>query len=142
MERESSSTDRRVILSTMWIFYVLNIIYADVLNLMGGEASTGNKDVELINSLMSPEMLLVSAIFLELAIVMVILARVLNHGINRWANIVIAILHTLGLLASVFVGTPTIFYLFFVFVEVATLSFIAWYAWSWKQAGHTSPVCA
>ena len=142
MERDSSSIDRRVILSILWVFYVLNIIYADVLNLMGGEANTGGKDAELINSLTSPEMLLVSAIFLELAIVMVILSRVLKHGINRWANVVIATLHTFGLLASLLVGAPTLFYIFFALVEVATLLFIVWYAWSWKQVGYASPICA
>ena len=142
MERESGSIDRRVILSTLWVFYVLNIIYADVLNLIGGEANADSKDAELINSLMSPEMLLLSAIFLELAMVMVILSRVLRHGVNRWANVVIATLHTLGLLASVFVGAPSVFYIFFVLVEVATLLFIVWYAWSWKQVGYASPICA
>ena len=142
MEKASSSIDRSVILSTLWIFYVLNIIYADVLNLMGSEANTGSKDAELINSLMSPEMLLFSAIFLELAIVMVILSRALKHGINRWANVVIATLHTLGLAASLLVGAPTIFYIFFVLVEVVTLLFIVWYAWSWKQVSYASPVCA
>ena len=142
MEKASSSIDRSVILSTLWIFYVLNIIYADVLNLMGSEANTGSKDAELINSLMSPEMLLFSAIFLELAIVMVILSRILKHGINRWANIVIATLHTLGLVASLLVGAPTIFYIFFVLVELVTLLFIVWYAWSWKQVSYASPVCA
>ncbi|WP_237055150.1 DUF6326 family protein [Microbulbifer sediminum] len=142
MESENSSVDRRVILSTLWVFYILNIIYADVLNLMGGEASTGGEDAELINSLTSPEMLLGAAIFLELAMVMVILSRVLKHGINRWANVVIATLHALGLLASVLVGDPAIFYIFFVLVEVTTLLFIVWYAWSWKRVGYTSPICA
>ena len=78
-------------------------------------------------------MLLSTAIFLELAMVMVILSRLLKYGMNRWANIIVASLHTLGLIASVFVGTPTIFYIFFVVVEVSTLLFIIWYAWSWKE---------
>ncbi|MEQ9279533.1 MAG: DUF6326 family protein [Balneola sp.] len=133
MEKNKAINNSRVILSTLWIFYVLNILYADVLNLMSEAASTTSETEELINTLLSPEMLLSTAIFLELAMVMVILSRLLKYGMNRWANIIVASLHTLGLIASVFVGTPTIFYIFFVVVEVSTLLFIIWYAWSWKE---------
>ncbi|OAN60691.1 hypothetical protein A8B79_09215 [Balneola sp. EhC07] len=133
MEKNKAVNDPKVILSTLWIFYVLNILYADVLNLMSEAVATTSEAEELINTLLSPEMLLSTAIFLELAMVMVILSRLLKYGMNRWANIIVASLHTLGLIASVFVGTPMIFYIFFVVVEVSALLFIIWYAWSWKE---------
>lgn len=133
MEKNKAVNAPKVILSTLWIFYVLNILYADVLNLMSEAVATTSEAEELINTLLSPEMLLSTAIFLELAMVMVILSRLLKYGMNRWANIIVASLHTLGLIASVFVGTPTIFYIFFVVVEVSALLFIIWYAWSWKE---------
>jgi len=131
MNTKRVNHDKKTILSTLWVFYVLNILYADVLNLMG-KATPKTEDVELINTLVSPEMLLGAAVFLEMAMIMIVLSRLLKHGINRWANIIIAALHTLGLMASVFVGTPTIFYIFFVIVEVSTLLIIIWYAWNWK----------
>lgn len=137
MENKRVPNDRTVILSTLWVFYVLNILYADVLNLMGEAGATTAEGAELIDTLLSPEMLLGAAIFLEMAMVMIVLSRLLKYRINRWANIIIATMHTLGVLASVFVGTPTIFYIFFVIVEVITLLFIVWYAWSWKQL-HTA----
>ncbi len=135
--------DRKVILSTLWVFYILNILYADVITLMGevfanyGSATTAattTEDVELINTILSPEMLLGVAIFLEMGMVMIVLSRLLKYGINRWANIIIATLHTLGLLASLLVGTPTTYYIFFVIVEVITLLFIVWYAWKWAES--------
>lgn len=115
------------------MFYVLNILYADVLNLIGGAAPTTAEGVELVNTLLSPEMLLGAAIFLEMAMIMIVLSRLLKYSINRWANIIIATLHTLGVLASVFVAAP-IYYVFFVIVEVTTSLFIVWYAWSWKNS--------
>jgi len=125
--------DRRVILSTIWIFYIVNILYADVLNIMGmGEAPPADV-AELIETFTSPEMLLGAAIFLETGMVMIVLSRVLKYGASRWTNIVVALLHTLVLVASVFVGTPTSFYLFFVFVNVPALLFIVWYAWTWAE---------
>ncbi|MEX2962196.1 DUF6326 family protein [Microbulbifer sp. TYP-18] len=135
MENEKCVKDRKVILSTLWVFYVLNILYADILNLIG---ETTVEDAELIALLISPGMLLGAAIFLEIAMIMIVLSRLLKHGINRWFNMVIATLHTLGVLASIFVGDPTIFYIFFVMVEVATLLFIIWCAWSWKAQSEKS----
>jgi hypothetical protein len=137
MQLLKHGTDRKVILSTLWVFYILNIIYADILSLMhatfsGYDAPTA-ENAELVSTIVSPEMLLGVAIFLELGMVMVVLSRLLKHSVNRWANIVIAILHLLGLLASLFVGTPTIYYIFFVTVEVITLLFIVWYAWTWAE---------
>lgn len=138
MQNINHGADRKIILSTLWVFYILNILYADVLSLMeatfsGYESSTA-ENAELVSTIVSPEMLLLIGIFLELGMVMIVLSRLLKHGVNRWANIVIAILHALVLLASLFVGTPKIYYIFFVIVEVSTLLFIVWYAWSWKDS--------
>lgn len=135
MQVSKHGTDRRVLISTIWIFYLFNILYADVLNIMGGEASSADA-AELIETLVSPVMLLGAAIFLETAMVMIVLSRVLKYAANRWMNIIVALLQTIGLVASVFVGTPTIFYIFFVVVEVAALLFIVWYAWTWAETQH------
>ncbi|MEX0662509.1 MAG: DUF6326 family protein [Balneolaceae bacterium] len=132
MHDSKHGTDRKMVLSTIWIFYFFNIIYADILSLMSGFASPA-EPTELVETLISPEMLLVAAIFLQTGMVMIVLSRVLKHGINRWANIIIATLQTLGLLASLFVGTPTMYYIFFVIFEVSALLFIIWYAWTWAR---------
>jgi hypothetical protein len=74
---------------------------------------------------------------METAIAMVLLSRVLEYTANRWANIIIGVLHTLAVLLSVFVGgtTPAVYYLFFAAIEISCTSLIVWYAWSWKPAG-------
>jgi len=131
MEASTLSADRRVILSTIWIFYLFNILYADVLNLMG-EMPT-SEEAELIKTLLSPTILLGAAVFLETAIIMIILSRILKYSVNRWLNIIIAFLHTIGVTASIFVGTPTIYYIFFACVEITTSLFIIWYAWTWSK---------
>jgi len=97
---------------------------------MGGVAPTTTEEAELIHTMSSPDMLLFAAIYLEMAMLMIVLSRVLKHGINRWANIIIAIVHTLGALASLLVAAPAI-HIFFVVVEVSVLLFIIWYAWTW-----------
>jgi len=133
MQLLKHGTDRRMVISTTWIFVVLNYLFLNIFKLLGEVTPTTAEEVELVNSMATPEMFLVSAIYLEMAMVMILLSRVLKYGINRWANIIIAALHTLGTLASLFVVAPPIFSIFFMVVEVITLLFIVWYAWTWPK---------
>ena len=133
MKPNETDNRRKVILSTLWIFYLCNILYADVLSLLGNVSTGSSKelDTELLETLIAPEMLLAAAILLETAMVMIVLSRILKNGINRWANIVVGVLQIFALCTSLTVGSPTIYYIFFVTVEIATLLFIVWYAWTW-----------
>lgn len=133
MNEKMTTKDRRTILSTLWIFVVLNYLYADVIILMVGHGPATAEEAELVNTLSSPEMMLVAAIYLEMAMAMIVFSRLLKYGINRWANIIIATLHALGVVASLFVVTNAYFYIFFVTFELVTLLFIVGYAWSWKN---------
>jgi len=133
MNTEEKTKDRKVILSTLWIFFILNTIYLNVLKILGDVKPSAPEDVEFVNSLATPEMMLFAAVFLELAMVMILLSRLLKFNINRWANIIVATIQTLGVLGSLFVATPTI-HVFFVTVEIITLLSIIWLAWSWKEA--------
>ena len=130
-------TDRRVILSTLWLFFIVNIIYADVFSLIdvtfSGTDVSAAENADLISAIVTPGMLLLIAVILESGMAMIVLSRLLKRAINRWANIVIAVLQALVLSASLFVGTPKIYYIFFATVELGTLMLIIGYAWTWKE---------
>jgi hypothetical protein len=64
----------------------------------------------------------------------------LKHPANRWANIIAGVLHTAAVLASLFVGTPALYYLFFATLEIACTLFIVWYAWRWEERGASARV--
>jgi hypothetical protein len=125
--------DRRVILSTLWVFATLNYIYADV---FGGKDPVALK--QLISGTgpiqMTEGFLLGAAILMETAIAMVLLSRILKYGINRWANIIVGIIHTLAVSLSLFVGKPTLYYMFFAAIEISCTLFIIWYAWKWPKS--------
>src|SRR5690348_16387787 len=74
-------TDRKVILSALWIFATLNYLYADVFTLFFNP--TAQKETWA----MPQGAVLVFAILMETALAMVLLSRVLKYGANRWANI-------------------------------------------------------
>jgi hypothetical protein len=132
--------DRRVILSGLWIFAVLNYIYADILTLYFGSAlqpdawhkllSTGQ-----VGSIHATQgVVLVGGIVLETAIAMTLLARVLPYRVNRWANIVVAAIQTLSVAITFRTALyANLFYWFFAVIEIATTLFIIWYAWTWPR---------
>jgi Family of unknown function (DUF6326) len=120
--------DRRVLLSTLWIFAMFNYIYADIFNLFFNPAVHAGAPA------ITPGAALFFAAAMETAIAMVILSRVLKRGANRWANIAAGIFHT-GLVAySLFGEAPMPFYVFFALVEMACTLLIVWLAIRWKPA--------
>ena len=119
----SNEIDRKVLLSTLWIFAMFNYIYADILTLMDPEVMQEMMTGTVGGIVMTQEFLLVGAILMETAIVMVVLSRVLKYKINRWANIISGVIHTAAVFLSLFVGTPAMYY-------TCTL-LIVWYAWKW-----------
>lgn len=137
MQLLDHGADRKVILSTLWGFFIVNIIYADIISLMEvtftGYDVTTAENFELVKSILSPSMLLFIAVILELGMIMIVLSRVLKYAINRWANIIVAIIQALVLTASLLVGSPDMYYIFFATVELTALLFIVWYAWTWPK---------
>jgi len=126
--------DKRVVLSTLWVFLVVNFIYADVFGLFFDPAARTQA------SDLSSEAVFFFAVIMETAMVMVFLPRVLPHAWNRWTNIGAATLHVAVLGWSLTGGGVTSFYAFFVTIEIATLLFVIGYAWSWRKESATQPL--
>jgi hypothetical protein len=119
--------DRKVILSTLWIFTMFNYLYADVFGLFFNPAAHAETLV------MPQEAVLVFAILMETAIAMVLLSRLLKYGANRWANMIAGIFHT-ALVAWTLTGAvQPPFYVMFASIEIACTLFITWYAWKWRN---------
>ncbi len=120
--------DRKMILSSLWIFAMFNYLYADVFSLyfipaVQQETMT-NSDTSVLGF----------AILMETAIVMVLLSRVLKYRVNRWANIVAGVIHTLAVFLSMVTGSaPKPYYVFFGTIEIACTLFIIGYAWKWSN---------
>ena len=78
----------KALLSTLWIFFLLNIIFRDIHEFFRPglieEMMTGIfNGTQVTNG-----MLLVGGIMIEIPISMVLLSRVLKYRLNRWANII------------------------------------------------------
>jgi hypothetical protein len=125
--------DKKILLSTLWIFVTLNYLYCDVVALMNpiilNQILTGN-----VGSIhLTENFLLGAAMLMEIPIGMVVLSRILKYKTNRWANIVAGSVKTAVMIATMFIGTPALYYIFFGTIEIATTSFIVWYAYTWTE---------
>jgi len=127
--------DMKERLSLLWIFALLNYLYADVLALFAFVGSPHS----------APHLpqwaLLGSAVLMEIPIAMIVACRLLPFRANRLANIIAAAICTLvnGFLTYVpplawpNTRTPALpEYLFFATIETVCTSVIIWQAWTWS----------
>lgn len=122
--------DMKVKLSTLWVVVMFNMIFADILSFMLPDfleiLETGYAGgVQITQGI-----LLVFAILLEIPIAMIVLSRVLKYSVNRWANIIAAVITILFVIGG---GSTSLHYIFFATIEVVCMSLIIWYAWKWPK---------
>jgi hypothetical protein len=117
--------DMRSKLSTLWIFVMFNMVFADIV----GFLNPGALENMMV---MKPAQgtLLVFSILLEIPIAMIVLSRLLEHGANRWANIIACAITIPWVIGG---GTISVSYIFFATIEIACMLLIIWYAWSWRE---------
>ena len=128
-QNSNGMQDMRVRLSTLWIFVMFNMVFADIVGFMIPGALediiTGNVGVDITEGL-----LLVFSILLEIPIAMIVLSRVLPYRANRIANIIAAVITILFVIGG---GSATLVYIFFATIEVLAMLVIIWFAWKWPS---------
>ena len=131
--RQGNYTDPvKAILSSLWIFAMFNYLYADVIGLMKADTLQAFISGYAGTMQITEGFLLSAAVLMETAIAMTLLSRTLQYRANRWLNILIGLLHTITVSASMFVGFgPGLYYIFFGSIEVVCTAYIVWAAWRW-----------
>ena len=122
--------DTKVLLSTLWIAVMINMLKADILSLYppGAAEEVARTAASVGTSI--PQLMLAAAILGQLAIAMIVLSRVLKHGINRWANIVVSIV----IIAYIWGGMASYpHYIFIASIETLCLLLIIGFAWMWRN---------
>jgi hypothetical protein len=121
-------------LSLLWLFALLNYLYADVLALF---AYLGSPTAPHL----PPWALLGSAVLMEIPIAMILACRLLPFRANRLANVISGAALTLinGFLTFVLPLTNGAFrdpiypsYVWFATIETVCTSVIVWKAWTWS----------
>ncbi|OLD56356.1 hypothetical protein AUI46_01200 [archaeon 13_1_40CM_2_52_13] len=119
--------DVKIILSVSWIAVMLTYLLGDVLRIYPGDFKPG----EIGGRPVTQNLLLGIAILMAVPIVMVFLSLTLSYQLNRWANIIAAIVF----LGFNLIGLPTYpsaYDTFFIFVGLGLNVPTVWYAWQWQ----------
>lgn len=130
-ERNGQTMSMPVRLSTLWIFIMFNMVFADILSFMYPGFLTEVMAGHAGGVQITPGFLLAAAVLTEIPIAMIVLSRVLRHRANRWANIVAGIV-TIAYVAGGSATSPH--GLFFAALEVTCAMLIVWSAWRWRSA--------
>ena len=121
--------DIKVRLSTLWVVVLFNMVFADIVGFMTpGDLEkiiAGDVGIQI-----TQELLLLFSLLLEIPIAMVFLSRVLTRQVNRWTNILAAIITIMFVIGG---GSSYLSYLFFASVEVVCLLAIVWFSWRWAD---------
>ena len=119
--------DVRIILSASWIALMLTYLLGDVLRIYAG----GFKPGKIAGRPVTQNLLLGIALLMTVPIVMVFLSLTLSYPLNRWANIIAAIVF----LGFNLIGLPTYssaYDRFLIIVGVGFNVLTIWYAWQWQ----------
>ena len=122
--------DVRIILSALWVAAMFLYQQGDVQRLYSGDFVPGETD---LGKMMSPEMLwMISAITMTIPVIMIILSLTLKYPVNRWANIIVAILFFVYNLVGLR-NYPSAYDRFLLAVSLVANALTVWYAWNWVQ---------
>jgi len=117
----------RVLLSSLWIVVMINMLKADILSLYIPGAI--DEMMKFAGNTPIPQLMLAAAVMMEIAIIMIFLSWVLKYQINPWANILVAIITIVFIIAG---GSLYPHYIFIAAVEIICLLAIIWIAWKCK----------
>ena len=117
--------DMKVRLSALWLFAMLTYTYGDVVTLMD---PVKHGSIQLTDGF-----LLGGSIFMMIPLSMVLLSRILKYRASRLASIIAGSVMTAALPVTLFVAVPTMYYVFFTVIEIASTALIVWYAWRWRN---------
>ncbi|SFC42052.1 DUF6326 family protein [Pseudoalteromonas denitrificans] len=126
-------------LSMLWLIVMFNMIYADILAFISAFITPGVID-ELMSGYsgsvkLSQKLLLISAILIEIPIIMIFLSRILKYQINRWANIIAALLTMLFVIGGIETNP---FFLFLASIEILVMFYIIFIAVRWQNPQNLS----
>ena len=115
----------RTILSGLWVCTMLTYLFGDVMRIFAGDFVAG----EIDGAQVGQEMYLGMAILFVIPILMVFLSLTLKHRVNRWANIIVAIVFFAVNLPGL--PYPGAYDNFLIVVSFLFNALTVWYAWRW-----------
>ncbi len=129
MEKNKVSAQTK--LMVIWIFVKLNVVSADLLSFLEKDFLKNLIEYGKAEQLLiTPTLLLISALLLEINIIMIIISKLAPYKINRILNIIAPIIVIIFIIGG---GSLSPHYIFFATVECIALISIIMIALKWKN---------
>jgi hypothetical protein len=119
----------RTVVSSLWLFVVLNYLYCDVLALHWAEYLNGLMTGEVDGVRLTPGFLVGAAVLMTIPMGAVLVSRIAPHRVARWSSVGAGIVMTVVQVATLGIGSaPEPYYVYFSVIEITTTAVITWYA--------------
>lgn len=128
----SADKGARARLSWMWVFIMLNMIFADILSFMKADVLKQFIEGRAEQIVITPEFLLLAAIITEIPIAMVVLSQLLPRPVCRWANMIAGAVTIAYIWGGGLLSAPH--YIFLAAVQTIAGVYVIRYAWGWREA--------
>jgi hypothetical protein len=120
--------DKKVTLSTLWVFVMFCIAYADIIGFI--EPGTLQKIIKgNVGFELTPAIILMISLFQAIPIVMILASRWFRRDVNRWLNIAASVLTLLYVIGGG--NWESTSYVVFAALEIVAMLGIIWLAWIW-----------
>ncbi|OEK09556.1 hypothetical protein A8C32_12695 [Flavivirga aquatica] len=128
-EKKNLPIESKIVLSTLWIFVLINMIYADIMGML----RPGYLELlEQASKELTSGVVLTFSILLEIPIILILLSRILSRKWNRICNFIAV---PISIIYVIFGGltNPPISYIFFATIEIIALLIIFYIACKWPK---------
>jgi hypothetical protein len=127
---EDIKIDVKLKIAALWATMMLLFAYGDIFGWFRpgliGEIMAGTVAGNQIDQVF----LMFTSVYVAIPSLMVFLSLVLKPGINRLANMVLAVVYAASILIFC-IGETWVYYIFMSILECAILAMVAWFAWKW-----------
>ena len=118
--------DTRILLSGLWVATMLTYLLGDVMRIFAGDFVAGEMEGVKVTQVLW----LGIAVLFVIPIFMVFLSMTLNYPVNRWANIIVAIIF-FGINIVGILRYPGAYDKFLIIVSLVFNALTVWYSWKW-----------
>ena len=118
--------DVKIILAGLWVATMLTYLLGDVMRIFAGDFVAGKMEGVQVTQVLW----LGIAVLFVIPIFMVFLSLTLNYPVNRWANIIVAIIF-FGINLVGLPRYPGTYDKFLIIVSLVFNALTVWYAWKW-----------
>ena len=129
---EDVKIDVKLKIAALWATVMLLFAYGDIFGYFRpgfiGEIMAG----KVAGNQVDQVFLMFTAVYVTIPSLMVFLSLVLKPQVNRWTNIVLAIVYAASIVFFC-IGETWAYYIFLSILESVLLLIVVWYAWKWPK---------